>query len=738
MIAKHNDFASSYSDDDLDIDRIVQMELDAISLDYDDIQQEQDYDIDKEDATLYEDISTSRDELDRQMKERLEAFQNEIDSNFDTYKIDYDEINSLLERSTVNTQEIDAQIQRKVANECGINEVQLRDMLQNINNEIYIPIEYDESNDLDYTSISRARSAMLSTSRSVVSPNIQDEIATNDVEQEQKNESQRLIEEEQNRRDEERIAESRRKMTEELAILEQRRNASFLILLNKFGRSTLLIIEEKEEATKVQVNAILEDNKRNNNTQLLSNDVPIILLEDRKMNPLLKSNEEQQTNSKSNNIVKKITTKSEIEQKKRIKKLKPHDVNNNNQPSIVEENKQQKLNAIIIDTPNIQQSSVPIRNSNKLENITPVINENQEVNKTSDTNISTTINEIKHKMTTPSKLAENHINDNNYSKPSSATRKKSIVAHNETQICDPSSALENDKQEKKILEPMILSYSSSVSCSRPNSAKKNIVIESAELNNYDVQSNYFSSSLTPRPISAIKDPMLQNTSDEINNILTTSEIKPVQNQQIFPPQENPLNQAKNINVELLKEQQKQEVLEDNFIEPMIDENFLNKAKSWILNVDTYSSIIEEELKYQTSNFTSSKHNPPRISSAKRLPSLDENILSKATEHRPSDEVMEIILEKLPTCSLEPLNLFKNLTFLTLRNCKMGQLIGLDECSNLTMLDIENNWIETMYLKKLNKLEYLNASRNRLTSLLGISDCTKLRYINLIKNRLTRL
>ena len=112
--------------DDSDRDRILQEELDAMSsgdASEENFADENDDDTDSiSEQAVEQMVNDTRDQLERAMKERLAAFENEINMNFKRYEIDYDEIDELLQKPTGNN---DHDIQTNVARECGIERVEL-------------------------------------------------------------------------------------------------------------------------------------------------------------------------------------------------------------------------------------------------------------------------------------------------------------------------------------------------------------------------------------------------------------------------------------------------------------------------------------------------------------------------------------------------------------------------------------------------------------------------------------
>lgn len=110
----------------VDFDRILQEELDAISLDDEteesvsDEENQYDYKIEEEQAQLL--INETRERLESAMKERLAAFENEMKMNMKLYEIDYDEIDELLQKPIGNYEQ---EIENNVARHFGIEQVEV-------------------------------------------------------------------------------------------------------------------------------------------------------------------------------------------------------------------------------------------------------------------------------------------------------------------------------------------------------------------------------------------------------------------------------------------------------------------------------------------------------------------------------------------------------------------------------------------------------------------------------------
>jgi hypothetical protein len=114
------------TNDETDLDKLIQEELDTLSLDgsIDDTvdENENDYDNDTTRTNNEEEIIETRRNLEHNMQERLAAFENEVNMNLDRYEIDYSEIDELLQKPIGNNEH---DIQTNVAQQCGIEREEL-------------------------------------------------------------------------------------------------------------------------------------------------------------------------------------------------------------------------------------------------------------------------------------------------------------------------------------------------------------------------------------------------------------------------------------------------------------------------------------------------------------------------------------------------------------------------------------------------------------------------------------
>jgi hypothetical protein len=133
------------TNDDIDLDKLIQDELDTLSLDepIDDIVDDNN-DNDTNHLNDEEEIIETRRNLERDMQERLAAFENEIKINFNRYEIDYSEIDELLQKPIGNNEN---EIQTNVARQCGIE----REELDQVWNKIFIDLLIKQYAYLDFT-----------------------------------------------------------------------------------------------------------------------------------------------------------------------------------------------------------------------------------------------------------------------------------------------------------------------------------------------------------------------------------------------------------------------------------------------------------------------------------------------------------------------------------------------------------------------------------------------------------
>ncbi|CAF4062251.1 unnamed protein product, partial [Adineta steineri] len=199
------------TDDDYDLDKLIQEELDALSLDGsiddgdDDDEDDKNNENDTKAIESEEVLNETRQKLEREMHERLAAFENEVNVNMDRCIIDYSEIDELLKKPIGNNEK---DIQTNVARACGIDREELDRILHNINTE-ELPLDSSINSDSNEYEVPKVEII-----KRDVKPIETDESAESTPRQ-QEDPNKKLYDE--------RLAESHRRMLADLALLEQRR-----------------------------------------------------------------------------------------------------------------------------------------------------------------------------------------------------------------------------------------------------------------------------------------------------------------------------------------------------------------------------------------------------------------------------------------------------------------------------------------------------------------------------------
>ncbi|CAF3723555.1 unnamed protein product, partial [Adineta steineri] len=199
------------TDDDYDLDKLIQEELDALSLDGsiddgdDDDEDDKNNENDTKTIESEEILNETRQKLEREMHERLAAFENEVNVNMDRCIIDYSEIDELLKKPIGDN---DKDIQTNVARACGIDREELDRILHNINTE-ELPLDSSINSDSNEYEVPKVEII-----KRDVKPIETDESAESTPRQ-QEDPNKKIYDE--------RLAESHRRMLADLALLEQRR-----------------------------------------------------------------------------------------------------------------------------------------------------------------------------------------------------------------------------------------------------------------------------------------------------------------------------------------------------------------------------------------------------------------------------------------------------------------------------------------------------------------------------------
>ncbi|XP_021360753.1 leucine-rich repeat and IQ domain-containing protein 1-like isoform X1 [Mizuhopecten yessoensis] len=155
---------------------------------------------------------------------------------------------------------------------------------------------------------------------------------------------------------------------------------------------------------------------------------------------------------------------------------------------------------------------------------------------------------------------------------------------------------------------------------------------------------------------------------------------------------------------------------------------------WINSCIPWSKVSNEPWKLKTAT---TKKPSRRPASAKKLEPLDKYIITSAAQVDTLRQVTTVKLQDLPGCDVSTLGQCWGLKYLSMTNCNLVAVDGLQSCKQLQFVHFKHNFIEYVNLKDLGNLSYVNLSHNKLSVLHGLDGCGNLRWLDLSHNRLTR-
>ncbi|KAJ7369973.1 Leucine-rich repeat and IQ domain-containing protein 1 [Desmophyllum pertusum] len=111
----------------------------------------------------------------------------------------------------------------------------------------------------------------------------------------------------------------------------------------------------------------------------------------------------------------------------------------------------------------------------------------------------------------------------------------------------------------------------------------------------------------------------------------------------------------------------------------------------------------------------------------------------SSPNTPLFRVKCIAVRDIPSCSTQGLGQkCPDVRSLTLHNCGLLAVEGLDKCKELQELLVKDNRIEAINCKDLSKLEDVSLANNNLASIHGLEGCTSIIALDLTNNRITRI
>ncbi|XP_036441531.1 leucine-rich repeat and IQ domain-containing protein 1 [Colossoma macropomum] len=161
-----------------------------------------------------------------------------------------------------------------------------------------------------------------------------------------------------------------------------------------------------------------------------------------------------------------------------------------------------------------------------------------------------------------------------------------------------------------------------------------------------------------------------------------------------------------------------------------------KRLSWMMNCTPWSKLsMQTKRKGLTAP---SRKRAIRRPSLPILPPLPVDTVLKSGPWSTLRQVTTVTLEDLPGFSLSTLSECTSLQSLTLRCCGLQALEGLQQCSELRHIDVQENCITYVDLGGLERLEFLMLGRNQLTSIPGLDSAVNLTVLQLSHNIISRI
>ncbi|XP_067855556.1 leucine-rich repeat and IQ domain-containing protein 1 isoform X2 [Heptranchias perlo] len=158
-----------------------------------------------------------------------------------------------------------------------------------------------------------------------------------------------------------------------------------------------------------------------------------------------------------------------------------------------------------------------------------------------------------------------------------------------------------------------------------------------------------------------------------------------------------------------------------------------KRLSWMKMCAPWSKISRENKRKKVKQRIRLRHNP-----VCRLPALSPEVILHSGVWASLQQVTTVTLQDLPSCSLSTLSQCLRLQSLTLRNCGLETLEGINNCKGLKYIDVQENNIQNIHCLELEDLCILLLSHNQITSMHGLEKCSNLRVLELSHNNITRI
>ncbi|XP_063783734.1 leucine-rich repeat and IQ domain-containing protein 1 [Pseudophryne corroboree] len=159
-----------------------------------------------------------------------------------------------------------------------------------------------------------------------------------------------------------------------------------------------------------------------------------------------------------------------------------------------------------------------------------------------------------------------------------------------------------------------------------------------------------------------------------------------------------------------------------------------KRLAWMKSFKPWARVLRDSNKKNVVRQTRQR----RRSSAKKLPPLKESLIFQNNPWHDMQQVTTLTLSDLSGCSLSTLSQCVNLKYLSLTRCRLTALDGLSSCKELQYIDVQENCINVINCEDLENLTVLLLSKNQITAIHGLDNCTNLMNLELSFNLITRI
>ncbi|XP_053741976.1 leucine-rich repeat and IQ domain-containing protein 1 isoform X2 [Synchiropus splendidus] len=167
----------------------------------------------------------------------------------------------------------------------------------------------------------------------------------------------------------------------------------------------------------------------------------------------------------------------------------------------------------------------------------------------------------------------------------------------------------------------------------------------------------------------------------------------------------------------------------------LPEHTAQKRLSWMKECVSWSKLSVQNRRKQRGSSKKERRWPR---AGVTLPPLCPDNLLQLSGFKSLQEVTVVSLESLPACSLLTLSQCPQLQSLTIRRCQLNSLEGLNQLSELCVIDAQENDISYLDCRDMTGLKVLRLNHNKLTSIHGLSGVEHLMVLELAHNSITRV